>query len=77
MVSKIMTDIQTIAQSEDNAFSEGAITYTFPKEDVELLPFFVDHETLEIQTEAELNDRPNFETKLDFHFELTAIAKGL
>ncbi|MBL92841.1 MAG: hypothetical protein CMH56_13635 [Myxococcales bacterium] len=69
-------DVTTIAESEANAFGEGSTTYTFPNQDVELLPFFEAHDTLEIITEAEVNDRPNFETKLDFHFEITAIAKG-
>jgi hypothetical protein len=70
------TDSATIAQSETDAFTEGVITYTFPNAATELLPFFAANDSLEIQTDVTVNDHPNFETDVLFHFEIAIIAKG-
>ena len=70
------TDTATIAQSETGAFTEDVITYTFPKSETELLPFFAANDALEIQTDVTVNDHPNFETDVLFHFEIAIIAKG-
>jgi len=68
--------LDIIAESEADAFAEGTTTYTFPQTSLELLPFFSASETLELVTVAEVGDPPNFETKVDFYFEITAVAKG-
>lgn len=70
------SDTATIAQSETDAFIDGVITYTFPNAETELLPFFAANDSLEIQTDVTVNDHPNFETDVLFHFEIAIIAKG-
>ena len=69
-------DKTPVATSEADAFAAGTVSYTFPDDQVELLPFFAANDTLELSADAELGDRPNFETTIKFFFEVKATVKG-